>query len=50
MIDSFSTQNSELRTKKSTHRNASIFSYYWEFLTVMNRASTNLVVSGFRKE
>ena len=38
------------KTKKSTHRSASIFSYYWEFLTVMNSASTSRVVSGFRKE
>ena len=38
------------KTKKSTHRSASIFSYYWEFRTVMNSASTSRVVSGFRKE
>ena len=35
--------------KRRTFYGASL-SYYWEFLTVMNRASTNLVVSGFRKE
>ena len=35
--------------KRRTFYGASL-SYYWEFLTVMNRASTRRVVSGFRKE
>ena len=37
-------------TKRDALFYGASLSYYWEFLTVMNRASTNLVVSGFRKE
>ena len=45
----FSRIISPRNEKRRTFYGASL-SYYWEFLTVMNRASTNLVVSGFRKE
>ena len=39
-----------LSTKKIDAPKCVDFSYHWEFLTVMNSASTRRVVSGFRKE
>jgi hypothetical protein len=50
-----SIRHSSLRTQHSALKKIDApkcvdFLYYWEFLTVMNRASTSLVVSGLRKE
>ena len=36
--------------KRAASTDAALLAYYWEFLTVMNNASTRRVVSGFRKE
>ena len=36
--------------KRAASIDAALLAYYWEFLTVMNNASTRRVVSGFRKE